>query len=192
VHPIESMLAPLGRRWLARRPDPALSIANRPELQTSRTIALTSPSYAEGGEIPARHCGWLIGDEISPALAWSGLPDGTRDLLLVFEDTDVPRATPTIHTAALFSPGPGDAGGLTEGALARGASGIRFVPRSGYRAKYVGPRPFPGHGPHHYGFHLYALDAIVDTSSTSRAADLPVALAGHVLASGSLTGWRQA
>jgi phosphatidylethanolamine-binding protein (PEBP) family uncharacterized protein len=192
VHPIEKLLAPLGRRWRDRRPDPASSIAARPELQASPSIALASPSYADGGEIPARHCGWLIGEEVSPALAWSGLPDGTRDLLLIFEDTDVPRATPTIHTAALLSPGAGPTGGVGENGLARGAEGVRLVPGRGYRAKYVGPRPFPGHGPHHYGFHLYALDTVIDATRLTRAAELPAAVAGHVLASGSLSGWREA
>ena len=50
-----------------------------------------------------------------------------------------------------------------------------------------GPRPIPGHGPHHYRFHVLALDEpIPDHVSTAKA--LLKQIAGHVLARGMLTG----
>jgi len=75
-------------------------------------------------------------------------------------------------------------------ALVAGAPGIRFVPSRRGPGTYAGPRPVPGHGPHHYRFHLYAIDSRVDLSKVVDAAQLPSALKGHVLASGTLTGTR--
>ena len=57
------------------------------------------------------------------------------------------------------------------------------------QAKYLGPRPLPGHA-HRYRFHLYALDAVVDFTKVGDIEHLPSAVEGHVLASGTLTGTR--
>ncbi|WP_426516375.1 hypothetical protein ACPPVQ_17340 [Diaminobutyricibacter sp. McL0618] len=52
-------------------------------------------------------------------------------------------------------------------------------------------RPLPGHGPHLYRFHLYALDTHIDLTAVPDAEHLPAAMKGHVLASGTLSGTRQ-
>jgi hypothetical protein len=159
-----------------------------PELATNHHFALTSPDFRDGEEIPAKYCGPLIGANISPAFAWSALPAGTVTVVLVMEDLDSPGAAPGIHTIAGFAPAND---GLPENALAAGAPGISFVPTGRGPGRYVGPRPLPGHGPHRYRFHLYALERSVDFSRISHAEELPAALNGHVLASGVLTGTRE-
>jgi phosphatidylethanolamine-binding protein (PEBP) family uncharacterized protein len=187
MHPVETLLSPLGRALRNRRPDPALSLAEDPAFATSGRIELTSPAFRDGDTIPAEHCGPLIGDNISPALEWSTLPEGTRQLLLVFEDLDVPRRAPGLHTIVTFAPLPD---GLAAGALRTDDPRFRFLPTLFGRAAYVGPRPLPGHGPHVYRFHLYALDRTVDLTEVGSVSHLPAAVAGHVLASGTLTGTR--
>jgi hypothetical protein len=187
MHPVEALLLPVGWALRNRRPDEAASIANAPELGCENRIALTSPSFGDGQVIPAKHCGPLIGDQISPALAWGALPAGTTSLVLVLEDLDNPAAVPGIHTIAAFA-ATGD--GLPEGALTPGNPGMQFLPNRRGQARYVGPRPVPGHGAHRYRFHLYALDTDVDFTKVGDAKHLPSALAGHVLASGTLTGTR--
>lgn len=186
MHPVEALFVPLGRAMRKRRPDEALSLANAPELRTGGRITLTSHAFADGGVIPAKHCGALIGTSTSPALDWSALPDGTVDLLLVFEDLDVPAAVPGLHTVVAFPP----TGGLVEGALRADDPRFRFLPLRLGIGRYVGPRPLPGHGTHRYRFHLYALDTRIDLTALSSAAELPGTLAGHVLASGTLLGTR--
>jgi hypothetical protein len=94
---------------------------------------------------------------------------------------------PGIHTIAVFAP---TEGGLPEGALTADSPGVRFLPNHRGQAKYVGPRPLPGHGPHRYRLHLYALDTDVDLAAVADIEHLPSALKGHVLASGTLTGTR--
>lgn len=186
MHPVEALFVPLGRALRKRRPDEALSIANAPELTTGGRLTLTSPAFADGGIIPAKNCGALIGTSISPALEWSALPDGTVDLLLVFEDLDVPGPVPGLHTVVAFPP----TGVVEEGAIRADDPRFRFLPLRLGVARYVGPRPLPGHGTHRYRFHLYALDAPVDLAGLSSPAELPGALARHVLASGTLLGTR--
>jgi Raf kinase inhibitor-like YbhB/YbcL family protein len=49
---------------------------------------LASPAIPPGGEISLQYT--CDGADISPPLTWSGAPDGTKSLVLVFEDPDVP------------------------------------------------------------------------------------------------------
>ncbi|HEX2719041.1 MAG TPA: YbhB/YbcL family Raf kinase inhibitor-like protein, partial [Gemmatimonadaceae bacterium] len=51
-------------------------------------LELTSPAFDAGGEIPRRFT--CDGDDVSPALAWSGAPDGTKSLALIVDDPDAP------------------------------------------------------------------------------------------------------
>jgi Raf kinase inhibitor-like YbhB/YbcL family protein len=187
MHPVEVLLLPVGWALRNRRPDESASLAHAPELQTGNRFTLTSPSFGDGEVIPARHCGKFIGADISPALAWGPLPPATKRLVLLFEDIDNPAAVPGIHTIAAFAP---TEGGLPEGALSADNPAVQFlrVPRGS--ARYAGPRPVPGHGPHRYRFHLYALDTDLDLTQVADAEHLPSAVAGHVLASGTLTGTR--
>ncbi|WP_036495562.1 YbhB/YbcL family Raf kinase inhibitor-like protein [Nocardia sp. BMG111209] len=188
MHPVEILLLPLGWALRKRRSDESASIADLPEFATANRIVLTSPNFRDGEVIPAKHCGLFIGDEISPALTWDELPAGTADLILVIEDLDVPTAAPGIHTIAEFAP---RSGGLPEGALTPEDSGFRFLPNRRGQAKYVGPRPIPGHGTHRYRFHLYAVDIDVDLTKIADVGQLRSAVDGHVLASGTLTGTRK-
>ena len=44
------------------------------------SLQLTSPAFPAGGAIPAAHT--CEGADRSPALAWAGVPPGTRSLVL--------------------------------------------------------------------------------------------------------------
>ena len=186
MHPVEILLVPLGWALRGKRPDEAASITHAPGLATANRMTLASPSFGDGQEVPAKHCGLFIGADVSPALTWGALPEGTADLLFVLEDLDNPGAVPGVHTVAAFAP----TDGLPEGALATDDPAVRFLPNRRGQAKYLGPRPLPGHGPHRYRFHLYALDTAVNLTEVADIDHLPPAVAGHVLAAGTLTGTR--
>src|SRR5919108_3536307 len=96
---------------------------------------LSSPAFADGGAIPARHT--CDGDDRSPRLTWTGTPDGTRSLALVMDDPDAPRGT---FTHWVVYDLPADATELGEGSTV-GTQGRNSFGRSGYG----GPRPPPGH-----------------------------------------------
>lgn len=105
-------------------------------------------------------------------------------MVLVIDDVDVPLPRPLLHTVAVIEPGVQN---VDTGALQPGAAGMRFIPGSLGNRGYAGPRPIPGHGPHRYRFHLFALDQPIPDSVTT-AKTLLKQMAGHVLARGILTG----
>ena len=51
-------------------------------------LRLTSTAFRQGGDIPKKYT--CDGDNVSPPFAWSGVPEGTRSLLLVCDDPDAP------------------------------------------------------------------------------------------------------
>jgi phosphatidylethanolamine-binding protein (PEBP) family uncharacterized protein len=73
--------------------------------------------------------------------------------------------------------------------LNSGVDGIRFLPASFGHTGYAGPRPIPGHGPHHYGFYLYSLSrAIQPDHSPKSIRKLFSEVAGHITARARLVG----
>ncbi len=152
-----------------------------PEYSGAATIDVTSPAFTDGGPIPQKHAGKGVGDNVAPALQWTGVPADAKQLVLIMDDLDVPMPKPLMHTIAVIEP---DVGGLAEGDLKPGAAGVRLIKAFG--ATYVGPRPIPGHGPHHYRFLVFALDQPVPDVADRRG--LLAAMAGHVVARGALTG----
>lgn len=129
-------------------------------------ITLTSTAFEDGAAIPAAYAGEGVGDNISPELSWRGIPSGAAQLLLLIEDTDVPLPRPLIHTVALMEPSRAK---LEAGELNSGGHGIRFLPASFGHTGYAGPRPIPGHGPHHYGFYLYSLSEAIRPDHAPRS-----------------------
>jgi Raf kinase inhibitor-like YbhB/YbcL family protein len=112
-------------------------------------LALRSPAFANHEPIPARHT--ADGENVAPALEWSGVPDGTAAFAVVVHDPDAPLVDGFTHWVAYGIPG--DARGLREGG-GDAVEGVTSRGDSGYR----GPAPPPGHGVHHYYFWVYALD----------------------------------
>ncbi len=55
------------------------------------SIKITSSAFKEGQQIPKKYTG--EGEDVSPPLAWSDLPEGTKELLLICDDPDAPRGT---------------------------------------------------------------------------------------------------
>ena len=51
-------------------------------------LKLVSAAFAEGGAIPRKHT--CEGNNISPPLAWSGIPQGAKSVVLVVDDPDAP------------------------------------------------------------------------------------------------------
>lgn len=116
-------------------------------------LKIQSPAFGHHERIPARHAG--DGEDVAPALEWSGAPDGTKSFAVVVHDPDAPLVDGFTHWVAYGIPG--DASGLPEGG-GDATAGVNSFGNSGYG----GPAPPPGHGPHHYYFWVYALDDELD------------------------------
>lgn len=151
-------------------------------------MELTSPAFEDGQTIPTQYTG--EGKDLSPALKWEGVPEGTKELALICEDPDAPRDEPFVHWVIYNIP--------------KAASGLpAAVPqkeqlpegkRQGVnsfgdgRVGYGGPMPPEGHGPHRYIFTLYALDSKLDLEAGLTKDELLKAIEGHLLAETRLTG----
>lgn len=181
----ELFVTPLGWVLRGKHSDPSLSVQFAPQLAADGVLSVSSPSFGDGEAIPRKHSGIGRGQNVSPGFEWTGVPDGTRQLLLIVEDVDAPLTRPIVHTIALLEH---DETGLREGALTPGNLAVHYVPAFRGWIAYQGPRPLPGHGLHHYGFHLYALDTELDANSIADLDQLLPLVAGHVLASGVLNG----
>lgn len=145
---------------------------------------LTSSAFADGSAIPKRHT--CEGEDVSPPLAWAGLPSGTRSLALIVDDPDAPDPKAPkrtwVHWVAYDIPP--TASSLPEGgALPAGArQGLNDWGRTGYGG------PCPSVGRHRYIHKLYALDAVLGDLGRPTKADVEKAMAGHLLAEARLVG----
>jgi phosphatidylethanolamine-binding protein (PEBP) family uncharacterized protein len=177
-------MAPLGRLLRGVRAGAHRGPLARSGFDAPESITVTSPAFTDGATMPRSSAGKGAGDNISPPLRWDGAPPGTRQLVLVIDDVDVPLPRPLLHTIAVLDP---SLDGVAAGSLQPGSAGMRFIRADLGHRGYAGPRPIPGHGPHHYRFHLFAIDARVPDGVTTAKA-LLAAMGGHVLARGMLTG----
>ena len=120
-------------------------------------LELTSSAFEPGGHIPARYTGEDA--DVSPALAWTNVPDGTRSFALICHDPDAPLVKPGAYGFVhwVLYGIPGSVSELAEG-ISDYVQGVNDFGNAGYG----GPMPPPGHGTHHYFFWLLALDADVD------------------------------
>jgi Raf kinase inhibitor-like YbhB/YbcL family protein len=141
-------------------------------------FALESDAFQNREAIPRRHS--CEGEDVSPQLRWTGVPDGTRSLALFVDDPDAPGKTFTHWLGWGLDPA---AEGLGEGEPAP-REGRNDFGTSGYR----GPCPPPGHGRHRYVFRLHALNAELELDAGAAKAQLERALGGHVLATAELVG----
>ena len=74
-------------------------------------LQIESPAFKGHGPIPERHTG--DGEDVSPALEWTGVPDGTKAFAIVAHDPDAPLVDGFTHWVAYGIPG--DADGVSEG-----------------------------------------------------------------------------
>jgi Raf kinase inhibitor-like YbhB/YbcL family protein len=159
---------------------PAGLASDRPETKAAATFALSSRDFGPGAEIPLRFSDY--GDSLSPSLAWSGLPEGTRSLAVVMEDPDASGSRPFLHWLA-WNLDPA-AGGLERGSVTFGA---RLGRNGRGNPSYFGPHP-SNKTAHHYHFQMFALDAQLPLKAGASREQLLAAMSGHVLAKADLVG----
>jgi Raf kinase inhibitor-like YbhB/YbcL family protein len=152
---------------------------------SAMTLKLTSTAFADGGEIPSKYT--CEGQDVSPPLAWSGVPANAKSLVLIVDDPDAPDpAAPRMTWVhwVLYNI-PASAGALPEGAksLPAGAlHGVNDWKRTGYGG------PCPPIGRHRYFHKLYALDTVLPDLGKPSKAKLEAKIKGHVLSQAELVG----
>lgn len=122
------------------------------------SMQLTSSAFSAGGAIPSKHTG--EGVDVSPALAWNDVPEGTQSLAIFCHDPDAPLVSANgtygfVHWVLYNIPA--EVTSLQE-ATDKYTQGKSDFGKSGYG----GPMPPEGHGKHHYYFWIVALDKKTD------------------------------
>jgi Raf kinase inhibitor-like YbhB/YbcL family protein len=151
---------------------------------------MRSSAFEDGEEIPVRFT--CEGEDVSPPLAWTEPPPGTRSLALIVDDPDAPdpkapRMT-WVHWV-LYGLSP-EAGSLAEGVAEQALpSGTRPGRNDWKRTGYGGPCPPIGR--HRYFHKLYALDVELPDLGNPTRAELERAMEGHVLERAELVGTYQ-
>jgi Raf kinase inhibitor-like YbhB/YbcL family protein len=157
-----------------------------------QVMTLTTAAWADGGSIPGKYS--QAGDQASPPLAWSNVPDGVASFALVVHDLDAAAgngADDMLHWMLWNIPA--TVRSLPE-AVPQGSQlpdGTRQISATG--PYYRGPGA-PAAGPaHHYVFELFALDAPVDVPAVGASppqtrAMIAAAMAGHVRGKAALVG----
>jgi len=134
-------------------------------------ITVTSPAFSDGAPIPTEHT--CEGADVSPPLAWTGVPADAGALALVVDDPDAPAGTFT-HWVVLDIPVGTD--GVDEGSVPPGAQ----ARNSAGHASWFGP--CPPRGTHRYRFAVHAL-----SEPTGLPAGAPLDAALRAIAERSVT-----
>lgn len=150
-------------------------------------LAIRSPAFAHQGAIPKRHT--CDGDDVSPALEWSGVPRDAKSLVLIVDDPDAPdpKAPKRVYVHWVLYDIPPSASGLPEGASAKQLppgtrEGLNDWKRTGYGG------PCPPIGRHRYFHKVYALARTLGDLGSATKADVEQAMRGHVVEQAELVG----
>jgi Raf kinase inhibitor-like YbhB/YbcL family protein len=148
-----------------------------------RAMKLVSSAFADGAAIPRRFT--CDGENLSPPLQWSSVPEGSRSYVLLCDDPDAPAGT-WHHWAVYDIPA-----AVTELAV-NGAQNTKMkqAVNDFRKVGYGGPCPPHGHGPHHYHFRLLALSmADLPVNANASCRDIEREARKHVIAEAMLVGW---
>jgi Raf kinase inhibitor-like YbhB/YbcL family protein len=147
-------------------------------------LTITSPAFKQGEVIPTRYT--RDGENVSPPLRWHDAPPRTRSFVVLVEDPDAPSGT--FRHWAIYNIPAGESD-LPEGASGQGRGAAEEGVNGFGNARYDGPQPPKGHGPHHYHFRLAALDVPrLDIASSASAEDVWAKALPHIIAEAEVVG----
>ncbi len=152
------------------------------------SMELNSSAFSDGAEIPAKYT--CQGDDISPPLAWRGVPENTKSLVLIVDDPDAPdpRAPKMTWVHWVLYNLPPSATGLAENIAAKDLpAGTQQAINDWKRSGYGGPCPPIGR--HRYFHKLYALDIrLPSLGARAGKAEVEESMQGHIIAETVLIG----
>jgi Raf kinase inhibitor-like YbhB/YbcL family protein len=166
--------------------EPPATATSAPSAATASGFAVTSPDFADGGELPDwatadAFNGQCVGKNENPALEWANAPAGTESFAITMIDRGGGNYIHWVHFDI-----PGDAGGVARGGSEDlgGHGSLNDQSELGY----FGPCP-PGPD-HRYEFTVYALDAPLGLDDGATFVDVKTAIDEHELAEASISGMR--
>ncbi|MFT8590573.1 MAG: kinase inhibitor [Acetobacter orientalis] len=155
------------------------------------TFVLTSPAFKNGDTLPQEQVFngmGQSGQNLSPALAWHGVPQGTQSFVLTVYDPDAPTGSGWWHWVVANIPA--NVTSLPEGA----GSGKAGLPAQAVQVRtdfgqpgYGGAAP-PAGRKHHYVFTVHALDVpALDITPEASPALVGFMVHHHTLGAATLT-----
>lgn len=157
-----------------------LSPVQQQSLRAPRSIRLHSVAFTHGKQLSREFTGY--GDDISPPLEWTGIPDHARTLAIVVEDPDAPGGKFTHWTVWNL---PQRIEGIESGGKVLHLGGVQGKNDFG-TVGYRGPKP-PS-GTHRYSFRIFALDRSLDLAAGASPDEVWRALGERTIAWGELVG----
>lgn len=123
-------------------------------------FSATSADLDPGAPLPLTFAHDSVGGgNLSPALAWTGAPEGTRSFVVTCFDPDAPTPSGFWHWCAVNLPAASTAleqgAGASDETLPAGAFHVR---NDFSQTQYDGAAPPPGDMPHRYYFVVHATD----------------------------------
>ena len=152
-------------------------------------MTLNSPAFKQNGRIPSKYT--CEGEDVSPPLAWEGVPKGAKSLVLIIDDPDAPdpKAPKMVWVHWVVYNMPADTRSLPENAGKAGLPQGTVLGLNDFKKTEYGG-PCPPIGRHRYFHKLYALDDMLDLRSGTKS-QIEQAMQGHVLANTELIGTYQ-
>ena len=149
--------------------------------QTAKPFKLVSAGIKEGKPVPDKYT--CDGENVSPALTWSGVPAKTKSFAIIMDDPDAPMGT-FVHWVLYNVPG-------TMTSLEEKLDVEKIKAKDGLTSfgeqGYNGPCP-PEGGPHRYIFKIFALDKMITPKDEMDKEELLKEMKGHILGEATLTG----
>jgi Raf kinase inhibitor-like YbhB/YbcL family protein len=152
--------------------------AEEPATDVAESITVSSSAFEADQPIPRHYT--CDGHDISPPLAWGGVPADAEAVALVVDDPDAPGGT-YVHWIVLdIAP---ETTSVDDGSAP--PDGVQAANSNG-DAAYAGP--CPPSGTHHYRFTVYALDQPTGLADGADTDEALAAIDEHAVARGRLTG----
>jgi Raf kinase inhibitor-like YbhB/YbcL family protein len=160
--------------------------------RAAEPFTLKSSAFKDNGKLAKKNAGNdksnpnCVGDNISPPLAWSNPPEGTKSFALMLFDPEGRAGLGVAHWVAYGIPT--SVTGFAEGEISKPSE--KYVGGKSTRAlpTYFGPCTPPGDW-HHYTFTLIATDLDAKALQPGLTRDeLLAALAGHAKGAAGLIG----
>ena len=165
------------------------------DLPKVASFHVSSSDVRDGEKLSMPHVSGIFGaggEDVSPQLAWSGFPEGTKSFAVTMYDPDAPTAAGFWHWAVVDIPAsvtelPRGAGDKDGSGLPTGAFQLQ---NDGGIAQYVGAAPPSGHGKHHYYLVVHAVDVeSLGIGKNATPAFLGFNLFFHTLGRAMLVPW---
>src|SRR5882762_2072652 len=165
---------------LEATPSPQASSQNGSD---KMTIKVTSTAFNDGEMIPKKYT--CDSENVSPPLAWAGVPANAKSIALIADDPDAPGKT-WVHWVVYDLP-------TSVTSLPENVAKAEQLPGGGKQGtndfKKIGyGGPCPPSGTHRYYFKLYALNAETSLKPGATKEQLQQAMAGNIIAQGQLLG----